>query len=130
MRDDEHAHDHASHISGMDSLYYNAQSQDESINQRFEALYHYFTKSSLAQAYALLESELRSFCNHLQSSLGYKIGLEHLKQKDYLQSMSNYLELVADLEMAALKQYFSQIQFLRNKIMHNGGEFPSGKLPS
>jgi len=34
MRDDEHAHDYARHISGMDSLYYNAQSQDESINQR------------------------------------------------------------------------------------------------
>lgn len=85
-----------------------------------------FNKSSLVIVYALLENELRKLCTLLQNRFTKRLSLQDIESKDYLQSMINYLDKVIEIDMASSAPYFSkikQVQFLRNRIMHNGGEF-------
>lgn len=127
--DDDFGHSFASHESGIDSIQYNYQDEDEEINLRFNKMNEYFIKSSLVLTYALLESELRGLCKLLQTSLQKRITLNDLSEKDYLKSIFTYLDLIIEIPMTELaNKYqlnFKELQFLRNKIMHNGGEFSS-----
>lgn len=126
---DEFAHSFAMHESGIDFLQYYYQNEEEEISIRFKKMNNYFTKSSLVLEYALLESELRGLCNLLQTSFQNRISLNDLSEKDYLKSIFTYLDLVINLPIKELadnfKDDFKELQFLRNKIMHNGGEFLS-----
>lgn len=130
--DSESAHQFACHDSGIDAIQANYQGEDASAWERFVEIRDYFYASSLAQGYALLESQLRHLCVLLEKEMGKALTLEHLKQRDYLQSIWIYLTLVAEIDMSSLEAYrtrFAETQVLRNKIMHNGGEFGSGDIP-
>jgi hypothetical protein len=129
--DSEWGEHFASQESGIDAIGYFHQDDDESVSRRFSETTTYFHKSSLAQAYALLESELRMLCSLLQEKLAKRIGSDHLKGS-YLDAIWTYLELVCELDMDMLQRYkeiFSSLGTLRNKIMHNGAMFPLGNVP-
>ncbi|MGN7723606.1 hypothetical protein [Chitinophaga sp. 22620] len=115
---------HASGGSSVDSYF---QDEDEALFDRFNTMKDYFYKSSLSSLYALLESELRALCGILKLSYNKKISLQNLNDKDYLTAIVTYLELVIEVETYTLESYitkFRRLQFIRNKIMHNGGVIP------
>jgi len=80
--------------------------------------------------YSMLESQFRRYCELLKDITGQKLAIDDLEQSNYLLSMFNYLNKVIGLPMKTLEKYkliFKELQFLRNKIMHNGAEFPNKK---
>ncbi|MEV4887667.1 hypothetical protein MRBLMN1_006259 [Chitinophaga ginsengisegetis] len=122
--DDEEAHSIAWHESGCDAIEYSFRYEEETLGERFEEIKDYFYKSTISTLYALLESELRFLCNLLKISFSKRLALQNLSDKDYLKSILTYLELVIEVQITSLHSFitkFQQLQFLRNKIMHNGG---------
>jgi len=116
----------ASHDSGMDEIPEHFDHREEVIKKRFLELISYFNKSSLVLFYSLLESELRHLCNLLYTIFGKRITLEHLNNNDYLSSIISYLDLVIEIDVADLDGYiskFKEIQYIRNRFVHEGGEF-------
>lgn len=131
--DNEFAHSLAGHESGMDFLTHEMASEMELLDERFASLQDYSYKSSLVLLYALLESELRKISQILQAIRATKIGIDNLKGKDYLEAINDYFDLVLELDASSIEKYktgFKEIQYLRNRIMHNGGEFETGARPT
>ncbi|MDN3548924.1 hypothetical protein [Mucilaginibacter aquaedulcis] len=125
--EDPVAHDYAMRISGLEDLTGNHATEQQVLQEQFEEMKDYFNKAALVSLYALLENELRKLCELLQVTYGKRVGIEHLNDSNYLTTCFNYLELVIELPIIKLKQDYEtglhQIQSLRNKIVHNGGEF-------
>ena len=120
-------HLYAMHASGYDAIESNFAEADETIREHFRVMADHFNKSALVTFYALLESELRRLCAHLQTSFKIRVSLGRFEQSDYLQSIQEYLDLIIGFDTTELGRFVTklkQLQYVRNKIMHNGAEFP------
>lgn len=119
-------HAFASHESRIDDLEEDFEGRQKNELFRFTEMADYFNKSSVVVFYSFLESELRSLCGLLKLTFEKRIDLENLNDKNYLQAILTYFDLVIDLPISKLQPYtskFQELQFLRNKIVHNGAEF-------
>ena len=119
-------HDWASHASKASEIDHHYASADEEMKADFTEMADHFNKSSLVTLYALLETELRRLCGHLHNSFKLKFTVERFEKTDYLKSMMEYIALVADIDIAPVESKMNklqELQYLRNRIMHNGAEF-------
>ncbi|RWU10662.1 hypothetical protein [Pedobacter chitinilyticus] len=122
--DDKHAW--ALHASGAAEIDHHYASADEDMKADFTEMADHFNKSSLVTLYALLETELRRLCGHLHNSFKLKFTVERFEKTDYLKSMMEYISLVAEIDIASTESKINklqELQYLRNRIMHNGAEF-------
>ncbi|MFB0496085.1 hypothetical protein ABID99_002322 [Mucilaginibacter sp. OAE612] len=123
---DEDKHSFATMDAGVLDMQNHFASADERLKTQFFEMAGYFNKSSLVIVYALVENELRKLCGLLKTTLNKRISLGDLEGKDYLQSIFDYFDKVLEIDLQREQHFlsiFKDIQFLRNKIMHNGGEF-------
>jgi hypothetical protein len=125
--DDYDKHSFAAHESGIDEIRHHFAMEEEALKQNFVEMADHYNKSALSTLYALMEAELRRYCAHLQTYYHKRISLERFEQGDYFRSIVEYFDQVIELNTASLQPYLTRLvtlQYLRNKIMHNGGEFP------
>lgn len=124
---DEHLkHSYADHESGYREIGIHYELTEEALKMDFMEMADNFNKSSLIVQYALLESELRRLCGLLKDILKKRIALSDIEAGDYLNSIYNYLDKVIEIEMDSILPFqnkFKDIQYIRNRIVHNGGEF-------
>lgn len=119
------------HESGLDELEYHLENEKESLRESFFEMADQFNKASLVTLYALLEGELRRLCARLQSHFNKKVTLDRFEKDDYLKSIIEYLDSIIEIDVQTVEPYITKIkelQFFRNKIMHNGGEFNMEKF--
>jgi len=122
--DDRHAY--AIHESGIQEIEHHYATADENLKTSFMEMADHYNKSSVVTLYALLETELRRLCGHLHSTFGLRFTVERFEKTDYLKSIMEYISLVADLDITIVEPKMNrlqELQFLRNRIMHNGAEF-------
>ncbi|RWY53950.1 hypothetical protein [Mucilaginibacter gilvus] len=127
---DEESHYLASYESGHDEIEQNHQIDDEQLTYRFSTMADYFNKSSLVITYAMFENQLRRYCDLLRLIFGKRLSVEDLDDRNYVKTCLNYLEKVIEVDIKSLEYLetkFKDLQYLRNRIMHNGGEFHEGK---
>jgi hypothetical protein len=128
--DDYEKDNYASNKAGYQEIQEEDHYQHEQLLRKFQEMTDHFNKSSLAMTYSMLESQFRRYCELLKDITDQKLSIDDLEQSNYLLSMFNYLEKVIGLPMKSLEKFkliFKELQFLRNKIMHNGAEFPNNK---
>lgn len=119
--------DYARHESNLDEVQRSWAEEIERLATQFSQMADNFNKASLVVLYGLLESELRNLCELLKAEFEKRIGLEHLNEKNYLESILSYLELVIEIPVQDIQSFvsrFRDVQYLRNRIVHNGAEFP------
>ncbi|MET3981408.1 Asp-tRNA(Asn)/Glu-tRNA(Gln) amidotransferase C subunit/uncharacterized protein YeaO (DUF488 family) [Mucilaginibacter sp. UYP25] len=124
---DQDKQSYATHESGIDELQYHFSNEEEALKNSFSEMADHFNKSALVTLYALMETELRRLCSQLQAHYQKRVSLERFEQADYLKSIMEYLDQIIELDISGFQPYQTKIiplQFLRNKVMHNGGEFP------
>jgi len=122
--DDRRAY--AMHESGIQEIEHHYTTADENLKASFMEMADHYNKSSVVTLYALLETELRRLCGHLHSAFGLRFTVERFEKTDYLKAIMEYISLVADLDITIVEPKMNrlqELQFLRNKIMHNGAEF-------
>ena len=93
---------------------------------QLEEMLDYFARSSIVIVHSLLETELRKLCHLLQYEVQSKLALEDLEAKNYIKASLKYLELVIGMNLEdiyAIADKMEEIQYVRNRIVHNGGEF-------
>jgi hypothetical protein len=115
---------YADHESGWGEITSHFAHQEENLQKEMMDLVDYFNKSALVVVYSLFESSFRDVCLTLQDAFAKKIGLKHMNSANYLKSMIAYLELVLEVDVTLLAPHISKIehlQFLRNRIVHEGG---------
>ncbi|WP_461789722.1 hypothetical protein [Pedobacter sp.] len=116
----------ASHESGLSDLENEHSFQDHELSERFDELGSMFNNSALIQTCSLLEKELKDLCYLLQDEENELISLEDFASRDYIGGCLKYLTLVIKLDNTILEPYLNKIkdlQFLRNRIVHDRGEF-------
>ncbi|QXU42846.1 hypothetical protein [Pedobacter sp. D749] len=117
---------YAMHESGIQEIEHHYATADEHLKTSFMGMADHYNKSSVVTLYALLETELRRLCGHLHSAFSLRFTVERFEKTDYLKSIIEYISLVADLDITIVEPKMNrlqELQFLRNKIMHNGAEF-------
>lgn len=122
--DTEENHYYADHDSGWSDITSHFAEQEEYLQKEMLNLVDYFNKSALVVAYSLFESSFRDVCLTLQEAFKKRIGLKHMISANYLKSMLEYLDLVLEVDVTSLTPHISKIehlQFLRNRIVHEGG---------
>ncbi|MBG6233785.1 Asp-tRNA(Asn)/Glu-tRNA(Gln) amidotransferase C subunit [Pedobacter sp. CAN_A7] len=122
--DDKHGN--ATHESGTQEIEHHYTIGEEDLKASFLEIADHYNKSSLVTLYALLETELRRLCDHLHSTFGLRFTVERFEKTDYLKSIMEYISLVADIDITSVEPKMNKLQglqFLRNRIMHNGAEF-------
>lgn len=122
--DDKHGN--AAHESGIQEIEHHYTTGEQDLKASFLEMADHYNKSSLVTLYALLETELRRLCGHLHSTFGLRFTVERFEKTDYLKSIMEYISLVADLDITPVEPKMNklqELQFLRNRIMHNGAEF-------
>jgi Asp-tRNA(Asn)/Glu-tRNA(Gln) amidotransferase C subunit/menaquinone-dependent protoporphyrinogen IX oxidase len=127
---DDDKHQYAMHEAGIQEIEYHFANAEEALQLHFTEMADHFNKSALVTLYALLETELRRLCGLLQKHFNRRVSLDRFEQSDYLKSIMEYIDLIIEMDTTSLKPHISKIealQFLRNRIMHNGGEFPLDK---
>jgi len=125
--DDQNKHSYAAHESGIDELQYHFSNEEEALKNNFSEMADHFNKSALVTLYALMETELRRLCGQLQVHYKKRVSLERFEQGDYFKSIIEYLDQIIELDITGFQPYQTKVvplQFLRNKVMHNCGEFP------
>ncbi|MBB2143975.1 hypothetical protein GM921_00630 [Pedobacter sp. LMG 31464] len=124
--DEYEKHIYAIRESGIDEIEHHFATLDEQTKLEYIEMADHYNKSSAATLYALLESELRRFCGQAMKHFKLTFPVERFEKSDYLYSMMEYLKLVAIIDTSKADTFLpklQQLQFLRNKIMHNGAEF-------
>lgn len=124
--DEDDKHGYAAHESGIYEIEHHYTTAEEDLKASFLEMADHYNKSSLVTLYALLETELRRFCSHLHITFGLRFTVERFEKTDYLKSIMEYISLVADLDITLVEPKMNklqELQFLRNRIMHNGAEF-------
>src|SRR5665213_2178843 len=119
-------HDYAMHELSIGEIEYHFSNEEEALKNSFLEMADHFNKSALVTLYALMETELRRLCGHLQIYFKKRVTLERFEQADYFKSILEYLDQIIELDITDLQPYQTKLvplQFLRNKVMHNGGEF-------
>lgn len=119
----------AEHESGRDSMYDYFEFQEDIWKEHYGEMFDYLNKSSLIIMYALLESQMSRLCTILKEMSGSKIKADDFKSTNYIEGYFKYLDLVILLDMQPLDDYRRRIvpiQYVRNRLAHNGGEFDMG----
>ena len=122
--DNENNRAWASHDSGENEIFSNYSDEEEQLYSAMKELAEHLNRSAVVVAYSLFESELRDACLILQKAFSKRIGLSNIAGSNYIKAMSDYLELVLELDIAQVSPYLSKIerlQFLRNRLVHEGG---------
>jgi hypothetical protein len=116
----------AEHLSGRQNMYDYFESQEDIVNEHYDEMFDYFNKSSLIILYALLEGELKKLCGTLKPMAEIRIDVDDFKSDNYIEGYIKYLDLVIGLKTEKLETFtnrIQQIQYVRNRIAHNGAEF-------
>lgn len=123
---DEFTEQYAMHVSGLDFIIEEHSIDIEKINVEYNNFLDLYSKSILIAIYSLNENKLNEIAETAASVFLKKIKPAHFNSRDYLESSLQYLNLVTDIEIVSLEKYTSklkELQFLRNKIIHNGSKF-------
>lgn len=108
-------------------------------NQGFNELYPYedqhyqynefypttFNNATLLSLYSLFEFNLKSICIILHKNECYKIKLDDLNGRNYIEKSKKYLTLVVNLDLSDLDVIWKEIvkyQQIRNCIVHNNSD--------
>lgn len=130
---DEDKHSYAMHEAGIHEIEHYYTTAEENLKASFLEMADHYNKSSAVTLYALLETELRRLCGHLQTKFALRFNVERFEKTDYLKSIMEYISLVADIDISIVEPKMNklkELQFLRNRIMHNGAEFTLEANPS
>jgi hypothetical protein len=123
----------AEHLSGRQNMYDYFENQEDMVNEHYDEMFDYFNKSSLIILYALLEGELKKLCGILKPIAETRIDVDDFKSENYIEGYVKYLDLVIGLKTAKLETFMTriqQIQYVRNRIAHNGAEFTMASNPA
>jgi hypothetical protein len=116
----------ALHLSNYDDMIGHYEVAEDMVNEHYAEMFDYFNKSSTVILYALLESELKRLCGILKTISGSRIAVEDFEDRDYIKGSFRYLDLVIEIPIAPLEPFetkIKHIQYVRNRIVHNAGEF-------
>lgn len=127
--DDDHSY--ALHASGLQYLDERNYEEVEKIKIKYLDFLDLYSKSILIALYSLNENFLNKTCDITSEIFKQKIKSSHFNSNDYLNKSINYLNLVIDIPISNLEKYiskFKDIQFLRNKIIHEGSKFSNDQI--
>lgn len=130
LENEANNHAIAIHETRIDELDHYHDQDILATNEFYEEMMDNFFKVSLIGIYALLESETKNLCNHLQVKFNLKISSTDLNSRDYFKSSKLYFEKVIDMPVSNLTQFenkFSDLQKLRNHMVHSSGEISENK---
>lgn len=117
----------AYHYSGLDSIENEHSRNDWEIKEEFTDMSEQFNNLALMQIHSFFEKEITDLCKILKLEFNEVISLDDFSSKDYVKGPLKYLELVVKLNIKKLEPFtnkFRDIQYLRNRIVHERGEFP------
>jgi hypothetical protein len=116
----------AMHKSGLDEIEHYHDRNKEELKLVIDDMEDNFNKSSLIGIYSILESETKKLCKILKVEFSVRLPYELLESKDYFNTSLNYFDYVLDLkvtDLLPLQTKFINLQYLRNRLIHGGGEF-------
>ncbi|SEM74748.1 hypothetical protein ACRQ5D_31375 [Mucilaginibacter sp. P25] len=125
--DDSEKNAWAAHKANFAYIEGEEQSAEEFVDRNHREMIDHYNKSATAMLYSILEGQFRRFAELLRLLGNHILTVEDLVQKNYLDGIVKYLEKVIGLNVTTIKPYIEKLQplrLLRNKIMHNNGEFP------
>lgn len=119
-------HQIASHYSGLGEIENHLSSGEYQIEENFEGIFLHTNNTALISCYSFFEKEIKKLCEILQSEFNEEISHNDFAARDYMENYLKYLKLVIKIDVAPLDTFITklkQLQYLRNRIVHNGGEF-------
>ncbi|SDR91789.1 hypothetical protein [Gramella sp. MAR_2010_147] len=131
VKGEEYAESLALNNSGLEEIDYHEYERKEEIDGKYKDFLDFYAKSILTSLYSLNENKLNEICEVGSDIFGKKIKPHHFNERDYLKSSFTYLELVLEISTHNLDPYFNklkEIQFLRNKIVHENSKFQDEKI--
>lgn len=81
-------------------------------------------RSALITLFSIFECELNEYCNFLQETLSLNLGYQDINGRGIDRSIK-YIEKVIEVDISSLqpiRDEIKTIQFIRNFIVHQGGE--------
>lgn len=117
----------ASHKASYGQIEGEERTVEENIDCNHREMIDHYNKSATAMLYSILEGQFRRFSELLRLMGNHKLSVEDLQQRDYIEGIYKYLQLVIALDTTSIlpfKEKFQPLKRLRNKIMHNNAEFP------
>lgn len=81
-----------------------------------------FNNSTLLSIYSFFEFSLKNLCTSLSKYWQYKIQLDDLDGRNYIEKSKKYLILIANLDLTDIDSIWQEItkfQKIRNNIVHN-----------
>lgn len=127
FEDENEGHQYAYHYSNLGQLEGALSSGQYEISEEFNDLSTFTNNAAIIQAYSFLEKEFKRLCELLKIEFGETISHSDLSSRDYLAGWLKYLKLVIKLDITTLDPFinkFKDLQYIRNRIIHDGGEFP------
>lgn len=127
FEDDNEGHQYAYHYSNLDQIEGSQSMGEYQLSEEFDDLSAYTNNSAIIEAYSFLEKEFKRLCELLKVEFSETISHNDLSSRDYLAGWLKYLRLVIKLNVTTLDPFinkFKDLQYIRNRIIHDGGEFP------
>lgn len=88
-------------------------------------------KSAILSIYSIVEGQMKLIINLIERVLKFKIRLEDINGRDYLNQAWNYLIKVVEIDHSELDSYFTplrQHRYIRNKIAHENSKIDNSKI--
>ncbi|WP_447637304.1 hypothetical protein [Flavobacterium microcysteis] len=118
---DDYTHQFAMNKTGLDAIEYNYSESIQEIDKEYKDFLDLYSKSTMIALYSLNESKLNKIAVVAADLFLKKIKLEHFNNRDYLNSVLDYLNLVIEIDIESLQPHISKlkdIQTFRNKAVH------------
>jgi len=130
---DDVKHSYAAHESGWDYYTDLHALESEQLDTRFAEMADNLHKSTIISIYIFLEAELKRLCHCWKMLMGHNIDLTDFSHRDYLSGSYKYLELVMGINLNTFEAHrnkLTDLQNLRNRLIHDGGVLTADKLKS
>jgi hypothetical protein len=103
----------ASHKANYGQIEGEEQTVEENIDRNHREMIDHYNKSATAMLYSILEGQFRRFSELLRLMGNHKLSVEDLQQRDYIEGIYKYLQLVIGLDTTSILSFKDNAQQCR-----------------